>query len=173
MALSTIEPRKNLSGTIEAFELLVDELEDLDINLVIAGNKGWKSHKIIQSAKASERIHLTGYIDDADLATIYSASRAFVYVSHYEGFGLPLLEAMQCGVPVIFGNNSSMPEIVGEAGLPADSDSVMDIAQQMQRLVCDDKLAESMGNHGLERASEFSWDKTGKKTLDIYRALLS
>jgi len=172
LALSTIEPRKNLLRTIEAFELLADDIDDFDVNLVIAGTRGWKSHTIMRAAKASRRIHPIGYIDDADLAAIYSAARGFVYVSHYEGFGLPLLEAMQCGIPVIFGNNSSMPEIAGDAGLAADSNDVHDIARQMRRLVNDDELALSLGQRALDRARHFSWDQTAARTLAAYQKLL-
>ena len=168
LTLSTIEPRKNLTLTIEAFKLLVDELLDSDMNLVIAGARGWKSREVMRTAKASERIYLTGYIDDADLAAVYSEARGFIYASHYEGFGLPLLEAMFCGVPVIYGNNSSMPEIVGDAGLAADSRDVRDITRQMRRLVCDDELAESLGCLALERATSFSWDRTAAQTLAAY-----
>lgn len=172
LALSTIEPRKNLSRTIEAFELLAHEPGDMKFNLVIAGARGWKSHRIMRAAKTSRHIHLTGYIADADLAAIYSAAHGFVYVSHYEGFGLPLLEAMRCGLPVIYGNNSSMPEIVGEAGLAADPADVGDIARQMRRLISEDKLAESLGRQALERAVSFSWEQTAEQTLAAYQKLL-
>ena len=169
LALSTIEPRKNLAFTIEAFNLLVQDLAGLDINLIIAGARGWKDHGIIQAAEKSERIHLTGYIADEDLAYIYSSARGFVYASHYEGFGFPLIEAMSCGLPVIYGNNSSMPEIVGNAGLPVNAHDIHDITRQMHRLVCDDELAGSLSRRSLERAREFSWEKTAAQTLTAYR----
>jgi glycosyltransferase involved in cell wall biosynthesis len=172
LTLSTIEPRKNLARTVEAFGLLVRELVDSDVVLVIAGARGWKSRDVARAAGASERVHLTGYIDDADLAAVYSAARGFVYASHYEGFGFPLLEAMRCGVPVVYGNNSSMPALVDDAGLAADSRDVADLARQMRRLVCDDELAESLGRRALERAVEFTWDRAAAQTVVVYEKLL-
>lgn len=168
LALSTIEPRKNLFRTIEAFERLVHEQAEPNINLVIAGARGWKSREVMRAAESSERIHLAGYIADEDLAAIYSSAYGFLYVSHYEGFGLPLLEAMSCGVPVIYGNNSSMPEIVGNAGLAAESWNVDDITRQMRRLVLDDELAKSLGRAALKRSQDFSWERTAQKTLAAY-----
>jgi glycosyltransferase involved in cell wall biosynthesis len=111
---------------------------------------------------------ILGYIADEDLAAIYSSAYGFLYVSHYEGFGLPLLEAMSCGVPVIYGNNSSMPEIVGNAGLAADSWDVDDITRQMHRLVFDAELAKSLGRAALKRSRDFSWERTAQKTLAAY-----
>jgi len=171
LALSTIEPRKNLANTIKAFNLLVRELADSDINLVIAGANGWKSREVMRIVGGSERVYLTGYIADEDLAAIYSAARGFVYASHYEGFGLPLLEAMYCGLPVIYGNNSSMPEIVGDAGLAADSHDIHDIAHQMRRLVCEDELVESLSRRALKRAQDFLWERAAALTLAAYEEL--
>jgi glycosyltransferase involved in cell wall biosynthesis len=172
LALSTIEPRKNLARTIRAFDLIAEELNESKISLVIAGARGWKSNKVIRAVKNSPRIHLTGYIADEDLASIYSSARGFVYISHYEGFGLPLLEAMCCGVPVIYGNNSSMPEIVGDAGLAADPGDIRDIARQMRRLICDDELVESLKLRALDRAAAFSWSGTAMQTMALYEKRL-
>jgi len=169
LALSTIEPRKNLARTIEAFQRLIHEQANPDIQLVIAGARGWKSREVMRAAESSERIHLAGYIADEDLAAIYSSALGFLYVSHYEGFGLPLLEAMCCGVPVIYGNNSSMPEIVGNAGLAAESRDVADISRQMHRLVFDDELAKSLGSAAVERSRDFSWQRAAQITLAAYQ----
>lgn len=172
LALSTIEPRKNLAGTIRAFNRLSGQAGDREVNLVIAGARGWKSREIMRTASSSGRIYLTGYVDDEDLAAIYSSARAFLYISHYEGFGLPLLEAMSCGLPVIYGNNSSMPEIVADAGLAADSRDINDMCRQMHRLVSDDDLVASMRSRALERAATFTWARSAEQTMAAYRKLL-
>ena len=173
LTLSTIEPRKNLARTIEAFSRFISEPGAPEINLVVAGPKGWKSSNIMHAAESSEHIFLTGYIGDEDLAALYSSARVFVYASHYEGFGLPLLEAMHCGIPVIYGNNSSMPEIVGTAGLPVDSRDTENLVHQMRRLVCDDDLAAELGRQGLERSGRFTRDHAAERTLTPYNHLLS
>lgn len=169
LTMSTIEPRKNLENTIRAFQQLMKDYEGAPATLVIAGNRGWKSRRIRRLAEATPQVHLTGYIASEDLAALYSSALGFVYVSHYEGFGLPLLEAMRCGVPVIYGNNSSMPEIVGEAGLAADSHDVGDMARQMRRLLDDEALRVSLGQLAQDRARVFSWQQTAQKTLQLYR----
>ena len=173
LTLSTIEPRKNLAGTLRAFELLIAEYDQPDVVLVIAGARGWKSREVIRQAGLSpDRVHLTGYIDDEDLAALYSCARGFVFASHYEGFGFPALEAMRCGIPVVYGNNSALPEIVEDAGLPVDADDASDIARQLDHLLADDDLARTLGERGLRRASELSWERTGRRTMAVYGQVL-
>jgi glycosyltransferase involved in cell wall biosynthesis len=173
LTLSTIEPRKNLAGALRAFDLLIKEYDQPDVVLVIAGARGWKSRNVFRQAGLSpDRVHLTGYIDDQDLAALYSEARGFVFASHYEGFGFPVLEAMRCGIPVIYGNNSALPEIVADAGLPVDADDVRDIARQLDRLLTDDDLARTFGKRALYRASEFSWARTAQETLAVYEQVL-
>ncbi len=174
LTLSTLEPRKNLDGVVKAFEILTGELGCADVSLVIAGTKGWKSTEIMRAAARNPgRVHLTGYVDDHDLTAIYSAATGFVYVSHYEGFGLPLLEAMHCGAPVIYGDNSSMPEIVGDAGLAADADDPRDIARQMHRLVASPKHRAELSERALRRAAEFRWQRTAEQTVQVYEAAIA
>jgi glycosyltransferase involved in cell wall biosynthesis len=174
LTLCTIEPRKNLLGTLRAFELLIQQQDEPDLILVIAGKKGWKSRQVMRAAARNPaRVHLTGYIEDADLAAVYSAATGFVYASHYEGFGFPLLEAMRCGTPVIYGNNSSMPEIVADAGLPVDPEDPLDMARQMRRLLSDHDLATTLGKRAIDRAGCFSWERTAARTLDLYDEMLS
>ena len=171
LTLSTIEPRKNLENTLRAFQLLLQDGNYSNINLIIAGSRGWKDRRINRLVDATSRVHYAGYVADDDLAAVYSAALGFVYVSHYEGFGLPLLEAMACGVPVIHGNNSSMPELVGEAGLAADSNDVDDIARQIHRLVTDDELRKSLRHKALARAEDFSWHQAAIETVAVYKKL--
>lgn len=172
LALSTIEPRKNLSGTLAAFDLLRDDLDSEDVVLVVAGAKGWKSRGVMKVASDDPWVRLTGHVEDSDLAALYSSASGFVYVSHYEGFGYPLLEAMRCGTPVIYGDNSSMPEVVGDAGLPADSRDPASIARQMKRLLQDAELARALGKRGVERARRFTSERTAARTLALYDELL-
>lgn len=175
LSLSTLEPRKNISNVIKAFNLLLEENQDLDVYMVISGKIGWKMeglmHGIIERNAA--RIIFTGFVDDNDLPKLYSKARALTYVSYYEGFGLPPLEAMSCGTPVIYGNNSSQIEIVGDAGLPADPDSITEIKEQMVKLYKDEQLFQDMKRRALERAALFSWDKCAEETISYYESILS
>ncbi len=169
LTLSTLEPRKNLAGVIEAFDLLVREGGYADVTLVLAGAQGWKVASILEAAsRRPRRVVLTGPIEDGDLAALYSSAVGLVYASHYEGFGLPLLEAMGCGCPVIYGNNSSMPEVVGDAGLAADARDVTDIARQMRRLLDDEALVRELRSRAVTRAREFSWNRAAEETARAY-----
>ena len=174
LCLSTIEPRKNLSNTIKAFTNLLEENPDLYINLVIAGKKGWATDSLFMHNKLlSERIIFTGFVDDEDLSALYSEAWALCYVSYYEGFGLPALEAMRCGTPVIYGNNSSMPEIVGEGGLPADPDSIVEIKNCMLKICQDQELRNNLSILALKQSLSFSWRKAAIETLDVYEEIIN
>jgi len=174
LTLSTLEPRKNIINMIKAFLRLVDEVPDLDINMIIAGKKGWKYKEIFKSNfEKTGRIFFTGFIDENDIPAIFSSAIAFSYVSYYEGFGLPLLEAMSCGTPVIYGNNSSMPEVVGNGGLPADPDNIEDIKDQFNKIILNKELRKELAEKALKIAKNFSIEKTIKGTLDIYSKILS
>ena len=128
LALATLEPRKNLMRTVRAFERVAQAHPDLKCSFLIAGHAGWGSERSWQELEASNRIRRLGYVDEGDLAGLYSEATAFAYVSHYEGFGLPPLESMSCGTPVIYGNGSAMPEVVGPAGIPVDANDEAAIA---------------------------------------------
>lgn len=172
--LSSIEPRKNLEGVIAGFFSLLAKDPGANLCLVIGGKKSWGSfHPQTIVGFDPAKVHFTGFIDDVDLPSLCSEALAFCYVSHYEGFGLPLLEALNCGAPVIFGNNSSMPEIVGEAGLPADTTSIVSIAEQMSKLFYNDDLREQLSHKALKQAARFSARKMAKETLGVYRNVLN
>ncbi|WP_417592614.1 glycosyltransferase [Owenweeksia hongkongensis] len=170
--LSTLEPRKNLMNTIRAFDELLDEYPEMDVNLVIGGKNGWKSKDVLQ-LKHKKRIIFTGFIDENDLPILYNEAMALCYVSHYEGFGLPPLEAMSCKTPVIFGDNSSMKEIFEGYGLAAKSDEVASIKEQMKKILLDKNLREELRERSIERSFDFSWRQTAIETLGVYERTIT
>ncbi len=174
LTLSTLEPRKNLSNTLKAFQRLVLDMPDSEIHLVIAGRLGWKYDQFLSELETHrERVHFTDFVLEEDLAALYSGAVAFSFVSYYEGFGLPALEAMACGVPVVYGNRGSLPEVVGDAGLPADPDDVDEISRCFTALIQDPELRSDMSRKAVKRAAGFSWDTTVRRTVEIYRSLLA
>lgn len=176
LSLSTLEPRKNLDHVIKCFAKLVQEQNIKDLHLVLVGTKGWKYDKIFEELSnydfLQERIILTGYVADEDLAAIYSGALAFVYPSFYEGFGLPPLEAMQCGIPVITSNTSSLPEVVGDAGIMLAPTDIDGLCQSMLEVYNNPSLQKAMSLKSLERSKQFSWDKCVQETISIYKSVL-
>jgi glycosyltransferase involved in cell wall biosynthesis len=165
--LSTLEPRKNLINTIKAFDALLDEFPDLEINLVIGGKNGWKSKELMQF-KHAKNIIFTGFVDEGDLPVLYNEAEALCYVSHYEGFGLPPLEAMSCKTPVIYGDNSSMKELLEGYGLAANSHDIDSIKEQMKKVLLDKNFKTELSEKSLERSFDFSWRQTAIETLAVY-----
>lgn len=179
LSLAAPQPRKNLIHLIRCFFRLLSEKPDLDVNLVLVGSKdlGWMHEDIFAAAQSLDkhrsRVIFTGYIPDEDLSEVYSGAKAFIFPSFYEGFGLPPLEAMQCGTPVITSNSTSLPEVVGDAGIlvgPTDEDA---LCQSMLNILCDSGLCQELSQKGLERASQFSWAKCAADTVEVYKAALS
>lgn len=174
LTLSTLEPRKNLINTIKAFHALQKELNEENIALFICGKKGWRLDNLLKKDHISAKnIFFTGYIHDEDLPVLYAHSLALCYISFYEGFGLPPLEAMACGTTVIYGNNSSMPEVIAKAGLPADPHDVDYIKAQMKALLQDDSMRTILNENALKRAQQFSWMETASQTLRVYEQMIS
>ena len=177
LSLNTLEPRKNLARTIEAFAGLVRGGEVAGLTLVLVGAVGWQTEGIYaaleQAGPARERIVLAGYVPDGDLAAVYGGALAFVYPSLYEGFGLPPLEAMQCGVPVITSGTSSLPEVVGDAGIMVEPTDTEALADAMLRVYRDTAMRERMRARSLERAALFSWERCLDRTVAAYRAALA
>lgn len=168
--VSTIEPRKNGERLIRAFERAFVH-ERNSPHLVFAGQRGWLSDAVYAAAANSPltgHIHFTGRLANDEISALYHGALAFVFPSLYEGFGLPVLEAMQAGVPVLTSNVSSMPEIVAEAGLLVDPTEVGAIAAGMRRLYDDQDLRTHLRAAGRERAARFSWEATARKTLAVY-----
>jgi len=173
ICLSTLEPRKNLTNTIRAFLLLIEGHPDINLSLVIAGKRGWDSQDIYSLAEsAPDRVLFTGFVDDEDLPYLYSDALFLSYLSFYEGFGLPPLEAMRCGTPVVYAENSSLVEIVGDGGLPADPGDLQSIKRQYISLFQDPVLHLHKSRAALRQANGFSWRRTAIETLALYRKLI-
>ena len=171
--VGTLEPRKNIPTLVDAYERIraLGRTE----KLVIIGKKGWhydNSLNRIRRSPYANDIILPGFMDEATLSWHYHNASAFVYPSLYEGFGLPVLEAMNCGCPVITSNISSLPEVVGDAGLLADPNNAKALADHMMAILGDDALRQNMAARGKQRAKIFTWRNTARQTLDIYRELL-
>jgi len=169
--VGTLEPRKNLVRVIQAWSQ-VAERDDSVPDLVIAGRDGWKHVPIREAAQKSpctRRIHFPGFIANEDLPAVLSAAQVFVWPSLWEGFGLPPLEAMACGIPVITSNVSSIPEAVGDAALGVDPYDVDAIADAMRMLAENEALRAAFSTKGLARAAAFTWDNTARRTYDVYR----
>ena len=171
--LSTLEPRKNTAFTIEAFARLVSRYRINDLNLVLVGTQGWKYESIFDALskypELANRVIITGYVADENLAAIYSGALAFVYPSKYEGFGLPPLEAMQCGTPVITSNNSSLPEVVGGAGILVDIKSMDELINSLYKIYADSGFRNELSVKALDRAKKFNWSACTEKTVKIYK----
>jgi len=164
--VGTLEPRKNLSNLIQALALMNHK-----IPLVIAGWSGWGDKSWLQhihDLKISNRVYLAGHVGEEDLACLYSQAAALAYPSFYEGFGLPLLEAMACGCPVVCSNVSALPETAGEAALYINPQMPQDIAQALDRIVEDQSLARDLTEKGMRRAAAFTWERAAKKTMELF-----
>ncbi len=172
LSVNTLEPRKNIDHAIRCFARLVQE-NNIDLNFVLVGTKGWDYakifHAISDSGSIKERIILTGYVADEDLAALYSGAQAFVYPSFYEGFGLPPLEAMQCGLPIITSNTSSIPEVVGDAAIMLDPLDMDGLADSIFRIYKNPSLRAEMSARSIARAAQFSWDRCTQQTIAAYR----
>ncbi len=170
LSLGTVQPRKNYQRLVQAFAQL-----DPSYALVIAGSKGWGGEGILAEVEKlglAERIHFPDFVADVDLPALYSAASLFAYPSLYEGFGLPVLEAMACGTPVVASKRSSLPEVVGEAGLLVDPLDVTAIAAAMAQVLADEDLHQRLSELGRLQAAKFNWGKTAAKLVELYQKLL-
>ncbi|HEX8762187.1 MAG TPA: glycosyltransferase family 1 protein [Candidatus Saccharimonadales bacterium] len=166
--VSTLEPRKNVEGLIRAYRNLPEKLRS-EVSLVLVGGRGWRDESIraaINDARiAGDRVVLPGYVETEDLPALYSGAETFVFPSHYEGFGLPVLEAMSCGTPVISANNSSLPEAGGTAAHYIDADDNDELTAAMKELLTNEPLQAKMRTAGLKQAAKFSWEKSSAAVL--------
>lgn len=172
LCLSTLEPRKNLKRTIQAFLNMKRNHPGLDISLVIAGKKGWKMDEVLPDEKdLNEDIVFTGFIDEADLPLIYARAHIFCYASLSEGFGLPLLEAMSTGTPVIYGNNTAMSEVIQGVGIPVEASSTDSISAAMLELCTNDLKWNELSVRGRGHANQFTWLKMAFETAQFYKKI--
>jgi glycosyltransferase involved in cell wall biosynthesis len=174
LSVSTLEPRKNIRALIEAYALLCEQIVEPP-QLVIGGGKGWYFEDIerqVQRLGLAGRVTFPGYIPQQELPLWYNGAELFIYPSLYEGFGMPPLEAMACGIPVITSDRSSLPEVVGEAGIMLDTSQPALLAQEILGLLRNEPRRLELAEAGIKRASMFSWRKTAEQTAAIYHSVL-
>lgn len=165
--VGSLEPRKNIDLLIEAMEKL-----ESDIPLVLVGWNGWGDKywkEKIQKKRLADKIIMTGHLPDVDLKQIYSGAVALVYPSLYEGFGLPIVEAMACGCPVICSNAASMPEVAGDAAILIDPSSSDDLAESIEKIVNDTEFRQNLVKKGFMQATLFNWEETARQTLELFK----
>lgn len=175
LALGSRAKNKNFLGLLKAWELLVREDKMQDISLVIAGGTAstLQADEISVLLSKLPNVHDAGYVTDETLPLLYSSAEAFVFPSFYEGFGLPPLEAMACGTPVVVANTASLPEVVGDAGVYVNPYDVEDIARGIYKVLIDMQLQSNLSSKGLERAKQFTWKKTAKETFQVFEEVAS
>jgi glycosyltransferase involved in cell wall biosynthesis len=173
LATGNLQPRKNLVRLVEAFARAKKE-SSLPHHLVLCGKAQWREsevHATISRCNAELFVHFTGYVSDEDLRVLFQGADVFAYPSLYEGFGLPILEAMACGAPVLTSNTTSMPEVAGDAAVLIDPCSVEDITGGLKQMFLDKKLCDVLRRKGLAQAAKFTWEKTAQDTVRIYETV--
>jgi glycosyltransferase involved in cell wall biosynthesis len=171
LSVADLQPRKNQIGLIRAFSHLVRACPQLRHNLVLVGKETWFAGRVKEAARQSgvtDRIQFVGFVSDDDLLQLYNACDLFAFPSFYEGFGLPVLEAMACGRAVVCSDTSSLPEVADSAAILVDPYVVDDLARAMADLLRDAELRARMERLGLQRAAQFSWQRTAQRTLEVY-----
>ena len=172
LSVGTLEPRKNLARLVRAYRRLA--ARGFPHTLVLAGPAGWRPGELLAETtkEGPGSVVLTGYVPEDDLDALYRGADVFVYPSLYEGFGLPVLDAMARGVPTIVSTSSSLPEVAGEAAVPVDPRSIAGMVEALERVITDVALAARLRDTGQARAARFSWEDTARRTLDIYKTIL-
>lgn len=172
-SVGTVQPRKNYERLVRALAVL--RSQGVDVDLVIAGGRGWLEdgiYRAVGETKMDDHVHFAGFVDDGDLPALYSAAVVTAVPSLYEGFGIPVLESMACGTPVLTANVSSLPEVAGDAALtitPTDLDAMVDA---LRRLIADNTLRTTLIQRGFERSKLFSWQSAADQLRGVYRSLL-
>ncbi len=169
--VGTIEPRKNLLGLVEGIKQFRDRTHQ-NLHLVLAGKWGWKSHNLrrrLWKSDVSDWVHQTGYLPAEDLGALYRSASVFTWPSFYEGFGLPVLEAMASGTPILTSHTSSLPELTHGAAVMIDPYNTTDIAEALRGILGSNTLQKQLRQLGLARAKEFAWEITAKKTVEVFK----
>ena len=176
LAVGSIEPRKNLPRLLEAVHLLRSRPGGTGVTLVHAGPEGWHPEEVagaVRQLGLADAVRFLGYVPVEDLPTLYGLARVLVYPSLWEGFGMPVLEAMACGCPVVTSNVSSLPEVAGDAAMLVDPRSTDDVARGIAAVWCDEALRRRLAVRGLARAAQFSWERAARATATVYAAALA
>jgi glycosyltransferase involved in cell wall biosynthesis len=169
LSVGTVQPRKNYGRLIQALARL--RARGHDVDLVIAGGRGWLEDPIyetIRTTKMNDHVHFTGFADDADLPALYSEAACVAIPSLYEGFGIPVLEGMACGTPVVTSNVSSLPEVAGNAALTVSPTNLDALTNTLEQLLTDTTLREELIKRGLERVKQFTWQASAEQLRHIY-----
>ncbi|MGA2959030.1 MAG: glycosyltransferase family 1 protein [Thermodesulfobacteriota bacterium] len=171
LSVGSIEPRKNLRNLLRAYQELGGSIRR-EYKIVLVGFKGWENKEIMKMIQSLEGdVYYPGYVPEDDLGKFYNLAHLFAYPSFYEGFGLPPLEAMACGCPVIVSNTSSLPEVCGDAALYVNPHDITSIREGMERLLTDDPFRKQLTLKGFERASRFGWEKSAKEHLKLFEEI--
>lgn len=168
LTVGNLQPRKNLERLIRAFNQLQRQEWFKEYELVIVGKKDWQLDKLFSNVEMNRNIVLTGYVPDSDLSLLYNYCDTFVYPSIFEGFGLPVLEALQCGKAVLTSNSSSLPEVIGDAGILFDPFDIEDIATSIANVLKNKEYRSSLEDKAIIQASKFTWEETALKTVRVY-----
>ncbi len=171
LTVGDLQPRKNHLGLLKAFEEAVRAHPQLTHQLVFVGKETWYSkdlHRAVEKSSIKGRVHFTGFVEDTDLVSFYAGCDLFVFPSFYEGFGLPILEAMACGRAVASSNTTAMPEVADAAGILFDPRSTAEMSRAISDVLLDSELRQRLERLGAQRASLFSWEKAAERTLDVY-----
>jgi len=172
LAVGSLEPRKNLKNLLLAYEMMDNNFKDTH-HLILVGASGWNNSEIMSKIDQMQKwVKYSGYVSDEELAMLYGKASLFIYPSFYEGFGIPPLEAMACGVPVVCSNSSSLPEVGGDAVVYCDPYSVENIKEKIELVLGDKELQKQMIQKGLERAKMFSWDKSAMEHMKVFEEVL-
>jgi glycosyltransferase involved in cell wall biosynthesis len=173
LSVGTTEPRKNILRLVSAFRAL--EQRGLKHKLVIVGERGWLSdplYEFVTQEGMKDRVLFTGYVNDQDLPPLYAGATVFVFPSLYEGFGLPVVEAMACGAPTITSNRSSLPEVAGDAALLVDPEDEGQIQNALQRLLEDKTLRQELSERAIDQSKKFSWEQSARQMLNVYKKVM-
>ncbi|HEY0753056.1 MAG TPA: glycosyltransferase family 1 protein [Ktedonobacteraceae bacterium] len=174
LGVGTLEPRKNHLGLIKAFHKVQSEKRNRSAMLALAGGHGWlydETRQLVADLKLEKKVRFLGRVSDLELAMLYNLADVFAFPSFFEGFGVPPLEAMACGTPVITANTSSLPEVVGDAALTVDPHNIDELAKAITSLLSDEKLRETLRARGFARAQIYTWPDSAQKMLNIYQSL--